>query len=885
MRGTATVVASREETDAVVVGSRCAGSAAAIALARRGRRVIALDRATFPSDTVSTHVLWATGVAELKWLGALERVRAVGAPEWRVGHFHTTILARTGQRLDPHGRMSPIDGIDYGLCTRRPGLDFALVETARSFGAEVREGADVEDIVWAGGRAAGVRYKTADGALHEVRAKLVVGADGRRSTIAKLLGVEQPYRGSQAGRGLVFRYVKDPRGPDERDMCWRWQSGDTLGFFFPNDGNVGLVLFMPPKEEIKLFRRDPEHFERKLESFPELKARLEGCEPLTKLRSVDDPHAFFRISSGPGWALAGDAAHFKDPVLAQGIRDALRFGRLLGDTVADTLDDSEKLDRALYAYELNRDRECLPSYYLGQRETRTRPLTQLQAEMYLELDADSQLGNQFVDLLGDVGIADEYMDVAARQRDPRKFFTPRRLARWTWRAARRPGAERIDLAREVLEELRYEVLLRRDLAIVRTGRRADFRRWARWGRNGWAPGAAMRAEPTVHRPGVVGLRTETIERTDDQGGGRVSISIEANGAPEEPGPTGLVKVAAIQPRLEIGEVERNLARIEDLIRQAHREHNADLIVAPEAMTSPTVYHPSLRSVARPVDGAPYRLLVQLSRQLGCAVGGGFVARRGPDTRGTYVLAEPDGTTHLHDKDQPSMWENHYYTAGRDDGLFTTALGTIGCPMGFEWDRSRTARRLRSKAALLAGGSNWWSYPSWRLLDPWFGRDHQYNVAVAREMPGRLARAVGAPAVISSHVGPLTCRTPLIPGVAWPTIMVGETQVVDSAGRILAKLDYDEGEGYVAADVELGPAPPLDPIPSGFWMGARPVSLHLVWYLQNTYGRLSYAAVKRRRGFTWQSQPAADIPAYNPAKPAAAAAAPELVAAGSDRNSE
>ena len=322
-----------------------------------------------------------------------------------------------------------------------------------------------------------------------------------------------------------------------------------------------------------------------------------------------------------------------------------------------------------------------------------------------------------------------------------------------------------------------------------------------------------------------------------------------------------ITVAAIQPRLEIGEVDRNLARIEDLIRQAHREHSPELIVAPEAMTSPIIYHPSLRAVARPVDGAPYQLLVRLARELDCLVGGGFIARRGDDTRGTFVLAEPDGTTHLHDKDQPSMWENHYYTPGHDDGLFTTRLGTLGCPLGFEWDRSRTARRLRGKVALLAGGSNWWSYPNWPPLDPWFGRDHQYNVAVAREMPARLARAVGAPAVIASHVGAVRSRTPLIPGVPWPTIFVGESQVVERDGTILAKLDYDDGEGYVAASVGLGSATPLDPIPSGFWMAPHSASMGLVWHLHNRFGRLNYAANKRRGRFPWQAQPATDLPNY------------------------
>jgi 2-polyprenyl-6-methoxyphenol hydroxylase-like FAD-dependent oxidoreductase len=471
----AQTVVSHEETDAVVVGCRPAGAATSIALARRGVRVIALDRSKFPSDTLSTHVMFATGIAELKWLGALDRVRAVGAPAYRVIHPNTVVFPG-GERLDPHAAMSPVDGIDYGLCTRRPGLDNALVETARDAGAEVREGCRVVELVRDGERVVGVRYATSDGQLHELRAKLVVGADGHHSTVARLLGVEEPYRGSPAGRGLVFIYVKDPRGPEDRQIIQRWQHGETAGFFFPCDDETALALFMPPREEIAEFRRDFEAmWQRKLEDFPELKERLEGCEQIGKPRSSNQTDAYFRTSSGPGWALVGDAGHFKDPVIAQGIRDALRFGRLLGEAVADTVSDPQGLDRRLFEWELRRDRECLPSYYLAQRETRTHPINQLETEMFRELHDNTAVAGHFVEALADKGIHDEFIDVVARRRDPRMFFTAPRLARWAWRAARRPGADRRALAREVLDELRYEVCLRRDLAIVRSGRRADWR--------------------------------------------------------------------------------------------------------------------------------------------------------------------------------------------------------------------------------------------------------------------------------------------------------------------------------------------------------------------------------------------------------------------------
>src|SRR3954470_21807368 len=127
---------SAEHADAVIVGARCAGSATAIALARADRRVVALDRVSFPADTISTHLLWPGGVAELQTLGALERVMALGAPA-----LPNALAAAEG--ITVRGTYTPVEGIDYALCVRRTGLDAELVATAREAGAEVREGARV----------------------------------------------------------------------------------------------------------------------------------------------------------------------------------------------------------------------------------------------------------------------------------------------------------------------------------------------------------------------------------------------------------------------------------------------------------------------------------------------------------------------------------------------------------------------------------------------------------------------------------------------------------------------------------------------------------------------------------------------------------------------
>ncbi|HEX4110676.1 MAG TPA: carbon-nitrogen hydrolase family protein [Solirubrobacteraceae bacterium] len=322
-----------------------------------------------------------------------------------------------------------------------------------------------------------------------------------------------------------------------------------------------------------------------------------------------------------------------------------------------------------------------------------------------------------------------------------------------------------------------------------------------------------------------------------------------------------VRVVAVQPRVALGEVDENLRHLEDLVTQAAREHSPHAIFLPESTNAPNVYHPVMRGLASALDGPTTRMLQRLAREHGCLVGGGFIAVRGADTRGTYCVAEPDGTVHFHDKDQPSMWENNYYSAGADPGIFETSLGPIGCANGFEWVRSRTAERLRGRVRLLAGGMCFPSYPTWTVTRPLFiGREHAKMLQWARETPPRMARVLGVPCVHPSHVGEITMRTPLMPGVRWPTIMVGQTQICDRRGTILEHLGYEDAEGYVAAEVELTEPAPLDPVPPHFWMSSIPVTTEAVWLLANVHGRAKYEAMKRLRLHPWQRDPPPPAPA-------------------------
>lgn len=359
-----------EQVDVAVVGGRLAGCALAAPLARAGRKVVVLDRMTFPSDQLSTHVLLPAGTSELSKMGALPRIMALNPS--RVRYLDATAeTSHARERLRPEP-----DGIDFGVCVPRDLQDVCLVEAAREQGADVRERCTFTEATWRAGRVSGLRYTDADGEEHELSAKLVVGADGRRSNVAAAVGAWAPYRMSRNGRGLVFRYLDDPRpqGTLDVETYYQWREGDSFAFAFPTTpaGRL-LILFMGHRDEAAESRKDPEgYWARKLDQHPGLKERIAGVDPAsyTKIRSTGETPAFFRASSGPGWALAGDAAHFKDPVTGQGMRDAMWMGRTLAEHVQPHLDVPAQLDAATRRWEAHRDHHCLPAYHFANMDTR-----------------------------------------------------------------------------------------------------------------------------------------------------------------------------------------------------------------------------------------------------------------------------------------------------------------------------------------------------------------------------------------------------------------------------------------------------------------------------------------------------------------------------------
>ncbi|MCW2852243.1 MAG: dependent oxidoreductase, partial [Nocardioides sp.] len=424
-----------EQADVVIVGARCAGSAAAVPLARAGLRVVVVDKTRFPSDTMSTHVLVPNGVQELQLMGALPGILALDPTKVR----HLTL--HDGD-LDIEERFRPFMGIDYGVCVPRDQQDQVLVEAARAAGADVRERTAVDDVVWRDGRAAGVVCRTGKDE-YEIQAKLVIGADGRKSRIAAEVGSSRPYRASANGRGFAFRYVDDPLGDAAPDayQIFRFDGHQVLVLPSAPTGRT-LVVNMTACDNISANRTDPDAtWKALIDQDPALASRMGGATGMSSIRTTTDLSAYYRVSSGPGWALAGDAGHFKDPTTGNGMRDALKFGRLLGEAAATTLEDPAALDAALTAWEAARDKDTISTYHWGNRESRPGRTSPLVKEVLRTF-----VGSDEPDL----------SDTFNRARPVEAIITPQRMLLGLGRVIRSGRDARRGLLRELRTELPME---------------------------------------------------------------------------------------------------------------------------------------------------------------------------------------------------------------------------------------------------------------------------------------------------------------------------------------------------------------------------------------------------------------------------------------------
>jgi flavin-dependent dehydrogenase len=349
--------------DVVVVGARAAGASTAMLLARRGHRVLLLDRARLPSDIARGHFIYRHAPRRLRAWGLLDRIVASGAPPV------TTLTMDVGDfPLEMNDLW--LDGVPWGIGPRRAVLDNVLLEAAQAAGAEVQDEVAVDDVLIEGDRVAGVRARSArGGAPIVVRARLTIGADGRQSRIAR------------AVRAPLHDYVPSM-------TCWYfsyWSGAPMDGiqlrlkdrraaFVFPTNDDLTAVFVAFPIGEFARVRSDPEaSVLAALDLSPELAQRIRGGRREERLYGTSDVPNFLRKPHGPGWALVGDAGCHKDPMLALGICHALQDAELLAEVTHDGLSGVRALDDALTAYEVRRNAATLPDYHENLQWARLEP--------------------------------------------------------------------------------------------------------------------------------------------------------------------------------------------------------------------------------------------------------------------------------------------------------------------------------------------------------------------------------------------------------------------------------------------------------------------------------------------------------------------------------
>jgi 2-polyprenyl-6-methoxyphenol hydroxylase-like FAD-dependent oxidoreductase len=356
--------------DAIVIGARCAGSPTAMLLARQGHRVLLVDKATFPSDTMSTHLVHPPGVAALERWGLLDRLVETGCPPVERYSFDFGPVSVAGS-------PQPIDGEARAFGPRRTVLDKLLVDAAAEAGAEVREGFTVEEIVTDDGRVTGIRGRSKGGDSVIEKAKVVVGADGKHSLLVKAVEPEA-YNERPSQLAMYYAYWSDlPVGGFETTIRAENRRGWAA---LPTHDGLTCMPFGWPVEEFAANKGDIEgNFFKAIDLAPEFAERVRGAKRESKFVGSAELPGYFRKPFGPGWALVGDAGYHKNPITAMGINDAFRDAELLAGALDDASSGTRSFEDGMTSYQQTRDREAMPVYeFTFQFATMEPPPAELQ---------------------------------------------------------------------------------------------------------------------------------------------------------------------------------------------------------------------------------------------------------------------------------------------------------------------------------------------------------------------------------------------------------------------------------------------------------------------------------------------------------------------------
>jgi flavin-dependent dehydrogenase len=349
--------------DVIVVGARCGGASAAMLLARKGYKVLLIDRATFPRDIAHGHLIHRDGPARLARWGILDRMTPRESPPITSFTLDIGDSPLTGRDL-------VIDGVAFAYAPRRLVLDKALVDAAVDAGVELREGFTVEDVITSDDRVVGIRGRDRrGGAPVTEHARVTIGADGRRSAIATAISAPS----YDAYPTLTCWYFSYWSGVVTEGLEI-YVTGDKVIFAFPtSDGLFGIFIAWPI-DALWRVRADIEtQFLRAIDSVPEFAARVNAGRREERFAGATDLPNFFRKPYGPGWALVGDAGCHKDPYMALGVCDAFRDADFLAEALDDGFSGRSDLQQALARYEQRRNEAEFPLYQRNLNGARFNP--------------------------------------------------------------------------------------------------------------------------------------------------------------------------------------------------------------------------------------------------------------------------------------------------------------------------------------------------------------------------------------------------------------------------------------------------------------------------------------------------------------------------------
>jgi len=393
-----------EQFDVIVIGGSVSGAPTATWLARKGFKVLMVEKDIFPRDTNSTHFIWPRGMSYLNRLGVADKILE------QTPHFKQLEVNIEGIRL--HGgvplqavrdRFMSLHGdddgvVDYYCGPRRFYLDKVLLDEARSSGVDVREGTSVKSVIIEDDVVVGVRGTGPDETILEARAKVIIGADGRMSKFAHRVNSQK----IKVREKSTFAYYGYYSGIDKPELCIH-KKGRFGTAIFPTMDERHLVLVYGPTAWWSDFSKDPEANFLKTYEFvaPDVAALVKNATRVEDFKAMGRMVAFHRENWGKGWVLVGDACSFKDQWTAMGITHSLRDAELLADYLEKVLRDESDWDTAMTQYTDVRNADYEDYWSMVCDGAEMEPYTREQLTFFHSLEGHQDKMDQFIAQVGD----------------------------------------------------------------------------------------------------------------------------------------------------------------------------------------------------------------------------------------------------------------------------------------------------------------------------------------------------------------------------------------------------------------------------------------------------------------------------------------------------